>query len=186
MIKMLPHWVMTSPTPAFYDTESGSAIEQTARVYAKMSELIEDYNKFITEINKHITDYERGILESFDCFRSKIIETMNDYIATLDSKIKIQDMKIANQNEVIEEYDAKVNDAIAYFKTNVESSVHEIIDEMKASGEFDELVTNSINELNNKYTNLMARVGVLEKQRYMFVYDSYKESLTLELSGGAN
>ena len=186
MIKMLPHWCMTSPTPAFYDTESGSAIEQTARVYAKMNELIEDYNKFISEINKHITDYEHGVLDSFDCFRGKIIETMNDYISTLDSKIKIQDMKIANQNEVIEEYDTKVNEAITYFKTNVETSVNEIITEMKESGEFDELVTNSINELNTKYTMLMERVSVLERQRYMFVYDSYKESLTLELSGGAN
>ena len=39
-IKRLPDWVVTDTQKAFYDLESSTAIEQTARLYGKMQELV--------------------------------------------------------------------------------------------------------------------------------------------------
>ena len=181
MIKLLPHWCLTSKHPAFYDTESGSSIEQTATIYAKMQELVADYNNFVDSINKHIIDYETGITKDFEDFRKCITKVIENYIESLDIRVDNQDAKIENQNKVIAEYEKQVKDAVLYFKDNVETTVHTLIDEMKASGEFDDIVLNSLDELNNKYSNLSGRIDTLENKAYIYVYDSYNESLNLEL-----
>lgn len=59
MIKPLPHWVLTNNQPAFYDTESVTAIEMVAKLYGKMEELITSCNeqdKKIDEAIKYMTD----------------------------------------------------------------------------------------------------------------------------------
>ena len=58
MIKPLPKWVLTNEYPAFYDTESVTAIEMVAKLYGKMEELITTYNEFVDEINKTIADFD--------------------------------------------------------------------------------------------------------------------------------
>lgn len=66
-INFLPPWVETNIQPAFYDKESGSVIQQTARMYAKVNQLvrianeqyetIQDYiNRFI-ELKDYVEDY---------------------------------------------------------------------------------------------------------------------------------
>lgn len=55
-IKHMPNWCVTDKQPAFYDTESATAIEQTARVYGKMEELIDSYNTLETETHEHIEE----------------------------------------------------------------------------------------------------------------------------------
>ena len=66
-INFLPPWVETNMQPAFYDKESGSCLQQTARMYAKVNQLvrianeqwetIQDYiNKFI-DLKDYVEDY---------------------------------------------------------------------------------------------------------------------------------
>ena len=45
-IEPLPNWAFLTSKYAFEDTESNTAIEQTARLYRKVQELIEEYNSF--------------------------------------------------------------------------------------------------------------------------------------------
>jgi hypothetical protein len=186
MIKMLPHWVLENPTAAFYDTESGSSIEQTARVYAKMQELIEDYNKFVDDINKHIADHEAGLYESNEAFKTCIINTIENYIKSIDMRIDFQDMKIANQDAIISEQNTRVDDAVIYFKVRVDETIEDLINEMKTSGEFDQSILDAIDNITNSYNTLNERVSTLENTSYSIVYDSYKEEIILEkMVGGA-
>ena len=108
-LKHLPHWVLTDPQPAFYDCESATAVQQTAKIYARIQELITLYNEFTNEVNRYITEFEDGIIKDFNCFQNCIIKTMNDYIATIDMKINLQDDKI--------------QEAIDYMKNNLVSTV---------------------------------------------------------------
>lgn len=66
-INFLPPWVETNVQPAFYNKESGTCIQQTARMYAKVNQLvrianeqwetIQDYiNQFI-ELKDYVEDY---------------------------------------------------------------------------------------------------------------------------------
>ena len=116
MIRLLPHWVITNKNPAFYDSESVSAIEQTGRVYAKMQELVEDYNKFVDEVNAHIKEFTDETNVDQECFKQNIIETMENYIKSIDMK---------------------TDELEAYLKTNLASTIEEVV----KSGELnDELI----------------------------------------------
>lgn len=126
-IDLLPVWTLTNLQPAFYDSESGTALQQEARVYAKMQELIKDYNSFITKINIYIKDFEKGIIKTFDEFRNCIIKTMNDYIASCDMRINNQDIKIA--------------DAINYMKDNIVQTATNVINQAIENGDLNVAIT---------------------------------------------
>lgn len=120
-IQFLPHWVLTDLQPAFYDSESGTVLQQSSRMYAKMQELIKTYNDFVREVNRYITEFEKGIIKDFNCFQNCIIKTMNDYIKSIDMKIDLQDTKIA--------------EAIDYMKNNLIQTVTNLFNEALQNGD---------------------------------------------------
>lgn len=120
-LKHLPHWVLTDPQPAFYDCESATAVQQTAKIYAKIQELITLYNEFTRDVNRYITEFEDGIIKDFNCFQNCVIKTMNDYIETIDMKINLQDDKI--------------QEAIDYMKNNLVSTVTTLFNQAIQNGD---------------------------------------------------
>jgi hypothetical protein len=86
-MKLLPHWSLTGSNPAFYDTESATAIEQTAKVYGAMQTLITEYNAFVDAMNKEITSFEDNTKADIEQFKSNMIKIMNDYTECMDTKI---------------------------------------------------------------------------------------------------
>ena len=55
-INFLPPWVETNLQPAFYDLESGTCLQQTARMYDKVNQLVRTVNDFGVRIDD-IEDY---------------------------------------------------------------------------------------------------------------------------------
>ena len=150
-VRPLPHWVLTNLQSAFYDSESGTILQQMARVYSKIEELISTYNEFSSEINRYIKEFEDGIICDFECFKNCIIKTMNDYIETIDTKINLQDLKIS---EAIERQDKSIQDkfdsqdeviqnAVDYMKDNLVSTLTILFNEALNNGDISvELATN--------------------------------------------
>ena len=137
-IKHLPHWVLTDLQPAFYDVESGTSLQQTAKMYGKMQELIDLYNEFVTKVNKYIKDFEDGIIEDFEEFRNCIIKVMNEYIETIDTKINLQDTKI--------------NDAIEYMKDNLVSTVTDLFNQALQNGDISATLSESYDPTTEELT----------------------------------
>lgn len=155
-IKLLPHWCITDKHPAFYDTESVTVIEQTARLYAAMRTLQEDYNKYVDEVNKVIEEFINTSNADQEEFENKITTIVHNYIEMLDEKIKIQDKEI-------EEFGL-------YMKNNIESTANGLIKEMLASGEIDhDTYFNSIAEM--KTSNLLIAGDVVQTLGYYFAND---------------
>ena len=148
-ITLLPHWVLTNVRPGFYDTDSGTTIEQTAKVYTAMRELQSDYNKFVDEVNKCITDFVSGINKDQECFEKKIVKLIHDYIIMLDSKI-------AHQDRVIEEN-------VIYIKNNIGSEVIRVINEMKESGELAQIIGDTLEGLATSVNDLVSTTSKLEE-----------------------
>lgn len=138
--KLLPHWCFTATLPAFYDTESGTAIEQTARLHGVVESLINDYNKYVDEINKTINEFIESSDKDFECFTNKIIKICHDYIKMIDEKIKMQDSVIA--------------DAVNYMKTNLGTTLTEVIRSMRDSGELNEYVLSAFDDVVDRLTSL--------------------------------
>jgi hypothetical protein len=163
MIPRLPYWILTEKHPAFLETESKTAVEMVSRVYGKVQEIVDDYNKFVDIINKTIEDYETNTNQDLNCFKENLTKIVHDYIATLDMKVDHQDRQI--------------EETVSYFKDNVKQAMTDIINEMKESGELENAIVNA-------FDNLGGRVAILENSKVKMTYDSFTESINFENVGG--
>ena len=130
-IRPLPYWVLTDLQPAFYDSESGTVLQQMSRVYAKLQELLDAYNNFVREVNTYISEFEDGIIKDFESFKNCITSTMNNYIESVDIKLALQDKKISDS---IAEQNNIINEAIEYMKNNIVATTTSVINQAIANG----------------------------------------------------
>lgn len=114
-LQRLPHWGITDSKAAFFDTESVTAIEQTARVYGKINEVVAVMNDFTHTIenaeNEHKEQIENNVTELKECMKNRMIS----HTKNIDNKINIQNKK--------------VNDAVAFMKDKIEESISDVINE---------------------------------------------------------
>lgn len=155
----LPNWCLTGSNPAFYDTDSATAVEQTAKLYGAMKTLIKESENAINQLDKEIEDFKNGINQDQEEFKTNITKIMHDYIHSIDTKIDSQDLAIVK--------------AIEFMTTNLSSSINELITDMKESGEIDEAIVNG-------FDNLGDRVNTLENTEYALVYEVGTENLILQ------
>ena len=118
---LLPNWVATNKYPAFFDTNSGTAIEQTALVYGAMQDLIKEYNTFADNVNKIIKDNEDLLTEDNECFKHYIQELVKNFMLCVDNQI-------LRQNEKIQENEQ-------YMVDNITQTTTDIINQKIANGE---------------------------------------------------
>lgn len=178
-IPQIPNWCLTNMSPAFYDTESLSVLEQTARLYKTIQNLINDYNNFSNELVTNSNNFSSELRAAQEEFVNNMNEVIHDYIRMLDEKINIIDSEVENQNARIDEQDNKVLEVVKYFKDNLTETLNTIVNDMLESGEIEQIVLDSIDNLNSKYNSLESRLIAMENTSYNLVYDSYNEELTL-------
>lgn len=162
MIQPLPKWIMPGNRNAFDDFESLTNVEHVARIYKKMQELVDDYNKFVTEVESEITE---ATIDKSKEFKEELIKLVHDYIQALD-------MKIVNQNRTITE-------SIEFVKINLAEYVEQIINTMKDDGTLEEVVADT-------FDNVVTRLDALENTTYSLEYEEGTEHLMLvKKVGGA-
>lgn len=84
----LPPWVETGLQPAFYDMESGTVLQQTARMYAKVQQLTRLFNELSEETKTTVEEY----IAKFDVLEGKFVELkefVEDYFDNLDVQEEI-------------------------------------------------------------------------------------------------
>lgn len=77
----LPPWVETGLQPAFYDMESGTVLQQTARMYAKVQQLTRLFNELSEETKTTVEEYIAKFVELKDF--------VDDYFDNLDVQEEI-------------------------------------------------------------------------------------------------
>lgn len=90
-VNFLPPWVETNIQPAFYDKESGSVLQQTARMYAKVNCLVRMFNKLSKETKETVEEYIAKFVE------------LKDFVDTYFENLDVQD-------EINNKLDAMVED----------------------------------------------------------------------------
>lgn len=165
IIKPLPSWALVNRFPSFYDGESLTAIEQTARLYGKVNELIETYNHFVTENNAELTELEGHIHKDLGCAIRTIINLTDSYITQVELRMTHQDRKL--------------DDAYKSFTTDIVSTVDSLIRQMKEAGELDQVILDAIDNLNVKFDNYTANVSE-EQAALKADYEAAKAALNVE------
>lgn len=101
MIPLLPKWYLNHNRPTFYDTDSGTMLELAGNMYGKMNEIIADYNEFVDDTNRTVTEklteYEQSINEG----RRALRQEFQDFIDIVD--MKINKLETNYSTETIEE-----------------------------------------------------------------------------------
>lgn len=162
MIEKLQPWAF-GHNPAFDDKESLTAIQQTAKIYEKVNELIESYNGFGEDLRKDFEKFKTDSNTNYSEFISSVENKFNSFKNTIDLKISEQDTNINNS---LSEYERKVNETLLYFKTNLPISIKNEIERMKNSGELDTAIYEALDnihialenyksELNSKFANFI-------------------------------
>ena len=133
MILKLPKWILTNKFPAFHDVESLTAIEQTARVYGKINELIDNYNSFAENINKTLEEYARADQEEEEAFKVGLRQEFQDFINVVDLQIR---------------------DLEQYVKVNLHSEIRKLWNELNDNGDIQDLINKTLEELITKVDNI--------------------------------
>lgn len=122
-INFLPPWVETNLQPAFYDLESGTSLQQTSRMYAKVNQLVRTVN----EQNETIADYIQQFIE--------LRNYVEDYFDNLDVQEEINNKldEMANNgtlgaiiNNVVQPTIDEINSNYETFTSNINNEVQQI------------------------------------------------------------
>ena len=137
----LPPWVETGLQPAFYDMESGTVLQQTARMYAKVQQLTRLFNELSTETKNEIETFETNVDNRVTEFENSVNTTVQDYI---DKFVSLKDFvedyfdNLDVQEEINNKLDAMVDDGTlqtvieAYLQPNV-TWTFDTVSDMKLS-----------------------------------------------------
>ena len=113
-INFLPPWVETNLQPAFYDKESGACLQQTARMYAKVNQLVRIANEQYAKIEEFIAkfielkDYVEDYFENLD-----VQEEINNKLDEMAEDGTLTDILNNKILPTIEAFEEEVNDDIA-------------------------------------------------------------------------
>ena len=125
-IEFLPPWVETNLQPAFYDVESGTVLQQTARMYGKINEIIKiinDYRSYDEEIEALQRDMAllRTEMTSFEnSVDAQLINMYNSILTLINNKIGELKRYSDEKDEELKAYvdDALINKVMVYNPIN--------------------------------------------------------------------
>lgn len=134
-VEFLPPWVETGLQPAFYDKESGTVLQQVARMYAKVNWLIKMFNKFskdttnfvndfVDSTNREINRFEDAVDTRVTNFERSTTETVNEYIG-----------KFVALKDFVDDY---------FDNLDVQQEINNKLDDMLAQGTLQEIITTYI------------------------------------------
>lgn len=89
MINKLPIWNYPGKRPAFQDTESLTVLEASAKVYATLNEMIDDYNKFYEEVTKEFNELSEATSEEIQNFKDNVEERLCEKFHEIDERLAI-------------------------------------------------------------------------------------------------
>ena len=98
----LPLWKMGESSPAFYDSESVTAIEAIAKLYGKTNEIVEDYNKFVEMWNKQISEFEYSTTKELSLFEKSMRQEFQDFIDVVSVKYELLESSVDEKINEIE------------------------------------------------------------------------------------
>ena len=87
-IDFLPPWVETGLQPAFYDKESGTVLQQVARMYAKVNQLVKAFDDFSEDVATVVNDY----IERFTILKDYVDNYFNNLDVQEEINNKLDDM----------------------------------------------------------------------------------------------
>lgn len=113
-IELLPPWIETGLQPAFYDKESGTVLQQTSRMYAKVNQLVSSVNQQNTTIASYIQQF------------NQLHDYCEDYFDNLDVQVEINNKldEMVETGQFQDLLDVVITPAFNVFKEGVNQTLN--------------------------------------------------------------
>lgn len=122
----LPKWVVANKYPAFYDLESMTAIEQTARLYGAVQDLIESFNTFVSLVDSDLTNFNEEYQHNNEVHEVSIRQLIQDFFDSVETALQLQNSKISNiENTFGKNIENAINKAIRNGSLNIALTLDE-------------------------------------------------------------
>lgn len=116
-VEFLPPWIETGLQPAFYDKESGTALQQTARMYSRVNMLIRMFNKLSSNTKEIIEGFTAQMTEFEEYFDNlDVQEEINHKLDEMASNGELQ--------QIIKPMIDAIKDQMELAQTTYENSVN--------------------------------------------------------------
>ncbi len=175
----LPPWAETGLQPAFYDVESGTVLQQTARMYDKVNQLIRLFNEFSEATSEEVNAFEREVNETVEEYIEKFTE-LKDFVEDYFENLDVQEEINHKLDEMAE--DGKLEEIMAdYLQTRAIFAFDTVADMKNA----DNLVDGSYAETLG-YHSKNDGGSALYKIRTSTVDDTVDDMFIVEIGDGAD
>ena len=139
-VPFLPPWVETGLQPAFYDAESGTVLQQTARMYSKVNQLTRHFNEFSENVVNEINAFEQNVDDKIVAFEEEVDDKIEDFEDSV--------------NDTVDEYIEKFNELHDYVydyfdNLDVQEEINHKLDEMAEDGDLKEIMEPYFSDLEN-------------------------------------
>ena len=180
-INFLPPWVETNLQPAFYDLESGTCLQQTARMYDKVNQLVRSVNEQNDTIADYIQqfidlkDYCEDYFDNLDVqqeINNKLDQMVEDGTLTVligaycQPLIDAQNIIIGQHTEAIASIDGRLNQEVedrTSGDAQLQTEISTIVASAGTAGESSsEIVQARTNTKNISFTALDDRIDYIE------------------------
>lgn len=143
-IDFLPPWVETGVQPAFYDKESGTVLQQTARMYEKVNEVVQSVNNQNTTIDDYIGKF------------NELHDYVYDYFDNLDVQEEIN-------NKLDQMFtDGQLAPLVDNYLSYIDSEMTERF------GTQDTIISTAVTEINNTLSQQNGNIDALESRMDSF------------------
>lgn len=155
-MEKLPFWRPTKGMPASYDSETATVIEMVAKLYGSMSEMIDEYNKYVTEINLALEKYYSDVDKDIEALKNQILTCQRKYHEYLD-------MRVDKQDKVLQE-------AVNEMKAGLSQTITDLIQAMVDNGEMEAIILDSLSGYDEKLSDFETRLDGSDKS-----FELYKD-----------
>ena len=123
----LPKWRLTNPFPTHYDTESGSAIQQTAKVYKAMQNLVKEYNEFSEAVKNSINAHDTEVDERLQQFEIEFSQKFQDFIDAVEVIIEGITLELSQHiDNESNPHNVTAEDVGTYTKNEIDTALSEV------------------------------------------------------------
>ena len=145
-VPFLPPWAETGLQPAFYDVESGTVLQQTARMYDKVNQLTRLFNEFSESVTNEVNSFEQNVNDIVDEYIEKFNQ-LHDYVYDYFDNLDVQE-EINNKLDAMAE-DGTLSDIISEYLNSIAIFGYDTVADMVAS---ENLIAGSYARTNGFYS----------------------------------
>lgn len=173
----LPPWVETGLQPAFYDMESGTVLQQTARMYAKVQQLTRLFNEFSEDVSNEVNNFEHDTNTEIERFEKATNDEIERFEGVVNNTVAEYIEKFTELKDFVDDY---------FDNLDVQEEINNKLDAMVEDGTFNKIINHELfdglqAQVDNKLDKDQPQYGKLPYERYgRFVDPTFSLDATVD------